>query len=230
MKLNLSTSKIACLFLFASLAVVEASGQSPGNEAASGIQILQIKWEKQGRLPGSFDPAVISTGITLSQPQTQTLRPGTTAAVNAQRDIAIATTNPSGQDPGVFANTPERVFFFYVYSAKLKNIGSKTIDGIAWDYIFLDPATNVEVGRRQLLSLAKISPDKTANIEALLPFRALLATSPENQKGQKFVERAVTQCVLYSDQSTWKNQSAAQAACDFLRKAKEAAKHRQSRE
>jgi hypothetical protein len=54
----------------------------------------------------------------------------------------------------------------------------------------------------------------------------LLATSPEIQKGHKFGERAVPQCVLYSDETTWKNELAPQAACDYLKKAKEASKHR----
>ena len=106
------------------------------------------------------------------------------------------------------------------------NVGPKTIAGIAWDYVFLDPATNAEVARRQLLTLTKISPDKTSNIEALLSARLLLATSPETQKGRKFGERAVPQCVLYSDETTWKNERAPQAACDYLKKAKEASKHR----
>ena len=228
MPLNLSTSKIAGVFLFASLAFVTASAQSTGSETTSNIQILQVKWEKQNRLPGNYDPAVIPTGTTLSEPPMQTLRPGTNAAINAQRDLQIAQAHPASQETGVFGNAPGQTVPFYVYSAKLKNIGPKTIEGIAWDYIFLDPATNAELARRQLLSLTKISPDKTSNIEALLSARLLLATSPEIQKDHKFVERAVPQCVLYSDQSFWKNERAPQAACDYLKKAKEAAKHRQS--
>lgn len=222
--------KMAPLFLFCSLAVVVSSAQSTGSETDSGIQILQIKWEKQNRLPANFDPSIIPTGIALSQPAAQTIRPGTTAAVQAQRDLDIATAHPSSQDTaGTFGNTPERLSTFYVYSAKVKNTGSKGIDGIAWDYIFLNPTTNAEVGRRQFLRVVKISPDKTANIEALLPFRALGVTSAENQKDQKFIERAVVQCVLYSDETTWKNKRAPQAACDFLKRAKEAAKHPPSR-
>lgn len=229
MTLHLCTWKIASFFLFCSLAFVTASGQSTGSEAASGVQILQIKWEKQNRLPANFDPSVIPTGIALSQPETQTIRPGTTAAVTAQRDIAIATAHPSSQETGVFGNTPERLSVVYVYSMKLKNVGSKAIDGIAWDYIFLDPATNAEVSRRQLLSVAKISPDKTAKIEAPLRVPPVRKVSAQNEKYGTFVERAVVQCVLYSDQSMWKNEQAPQAACDFLKKAKEAAKHPRSR-
>jgi hypothetical protein len=225
MTLNVCTWKIASLFLFCSLTFVTASGQSTGSDTASGIQILQIKWEKQNRIPANFDPSVIPTGTTLAESQAQTIRPGTTAAINTQRDIAIAQAHPSSQETGVFGNTPGRLSAFYVYSAKVKNTGSKGIDGIAWDYIFLNPATNAEVSRRQLLRVVKISPDKTANIEAQLPFHALGATAAENQKDQKFIERAVVQCVLYSDQTTWKNERAPQAACDYLKKAREAAKH-----
>jgi len=224
MTLNLSTWRIASLFLFCSLPFVAASGQSTGSDAASGIQVLQIKWEKQNRLPGTYDPAIIPTGIALSQPASQTIRPGTVASEQANRDIQLATAHPSSQETGVFGNAPGVPTPFFVYSAKVKNIGSKGIEGIAWDYVFLNPTTNAEVGRRQLLRVVKISPDKTANIENLLPFRALGATSAENQKGQKFIEQAVIQCVLYADQTTWKNEQAPQAACDYLKRAKEAAK------
>src|SRR5215813_11696065 len=155
MPLNLSTSKIACLILFSTLAFVTASAQSTGSENASNIQILQVKWEKQNRLPPNYDPAVIPTGTTLSEPPMQTLRPGTNASINAQRDLQMAQAHPSSQETGVFGNAPGQTTAFFVYSAKLKNTGPKTIEGIAWDYIFLDPATNAEVGRRQLLSLAK---------------------------------------------------------------------------
>src|SRR5215472_16018793 len=130
MPLNLSTSKIACLFLFSSLAFVTAAAQSTVSESAPGIQILQVKWEKQNRPPANVDPAVIPTGIALSQPESQSIRPGTTAAATAQRDTAIATAHLASQETGVSANTPGRVVVFYVYSAKLKNIGSKMIEGI----------------------------------------------------------------------------------------------------
>ena len=226
MSLNLSSSKIAHLFLFSSLAFT-ASAQSTGSENAPAIQVLQVKWEKQNRMPGNFDPAVIPTGTTLSAPPTQTIRPGTQAAIDAQRDLAIAAAHPSSQDTGVFGNTAGAPIPVYVYSAKLKNTGPKAIEGIAWDYLFLNPTTKAEVSRRQLLSLTKISPDKTSEIQGTLAARLLLATSPEVQKNHTLVEQAVLQCVLYSDKSTWKNEKAPQAACDFLKRAKEAAKHRE---
>lgn len=226
MTLSICAWRPASLFLFCSLALSAVLAQS-GSDTAGGIKILQIKWEKLNKIPSDFDPSVIPTGIALSQPQTQTLRPGTTAAINAQRDTDIATAHPSTQETGVYGNTPGRLNTFYVYSMKLKNIGAKGIDGVAWDYFFLDPATNAEVSRRKLLSLAKVSPDKMATIQAALPFHALLTTAAENQKEKKFVEHAEVQCVLYSDKSTWKNEQASPAACDSLKKAKEAAKHQQ---
>lgn len=228
MPINLSTSKIARVFLFSLLALLTASAQSTGSENASAIQVLQVKWEKQNKLPGNFDPAVIPTGTTLSAPPTQTLRPGTQAAIDAQRDLTIAAAHPSSQDTGVFGNSPGVPIPVYMYSAKIKNIGPKTIVGIAWDYLFLDPTTKAEVSRRRLLSLPKISPDKTSDIQGMIAARLLLANSPEVLKNHTFVEQAVLQCVLYSDQSTWKNEQAPQITCDYLKRAKEAAKHRES--
>ena len=200
-----------------------ASAQSPTGEQASGVQILQIKWEKQTRLPRNFDPSVIPTGRIFSEPAAQTILPGTSAAVKASQDIAKARSDPSAPEPGTFGNAPDQLPVFYVYLMRIKNIGPKPIEGIAWDYVFLDSVSNVEVGRHQILSLTKIAPEKTTTVEAPLrvpPIGTVQAQSPESQKHKKFLERAVIQCVLYADQATWRNAQAPPGVCDLLKRAK----------
>ena len=158
-----------------------------------------------------------------SEPAVQTILPGTSAATAASRDVAIQRTNPSTQEQGTFGNTPDRLPVFYVYSMKIKNIGPKPIEAIAWDYVFLDSVSNVEVGRKQILSLTKVAPEKITTVEAPLrvpPIRSIQVQSAENQKHEKFLERAVIQCMLYADQTTWRNAQTPEGVCDLLKKAK----------
>src|ERR1041385_1149899 len=148
---------LSCTLFLCVVAFGTASGQSTTNESAPNIEILKLKWEKQTRLPKDFDPSVIPTGVIFSEPESQTIRPGTSAATTASRAVTIAETNPSTQENGTFGNAPARMPVFYVYSMKVKNVGAKTIQGMAWDYYFLDPISNAVVGRHQILSFTNLA-------------------------------------------------------------------------
>ena len=50
--------------------------------------------------------------------------------------------------------------YVFLYKISVKNTGSKVIRGIDWDYVFMDRATNAEVGRRQFTSGEKIDAGK----------------------------------------------------------------------
>ena len=201
------------------------------SESAPNIEILKLKWEKQTRLPKDFDPSVIPTGIIFSEPASQTIRPGTSAATAASRDVAIAQTNPSTQENGTFGKAPSQMPIFYVYSMRIKNIGAKTIQGMAWDYEFLDSISNAVVGRHQILSFTNLASEKITTVEAPLrvpPIPTVQAGKAPDQKNEKFLERAVVQCVLYADQTTWKSTQAPEGVCEVLKKAKAGLKHQAS--
>ncbi|HMG74219.1 MAG TPA: hypothetical protein VK582_12020 [Pyrinomonadaceae bacterium] len=218
---------VSCTLFLSIVAFGTASGQST-SEAASNIEILKLKWEKQTRLPKDFDPSVIPTGIIFSEPAAQTIRPGTSAATNASRDVALAQSHPSTQETGTFGNAPSRMPVFYVYSMKIRNIGAKTIEGMAWDYDFLDSLNNVVLGRHQILSFTKLAPEKITTVEAPLrvpPIPTIQAQNARDQKNEKFLERAVIQCVLYADQTTWKSMQAPEGVCEVLKKTKAGLKH-----
>ena len=222
---------VPCTLFLCILPFGTASGQSTGGESTSNVEILKLKWEKQTRLPKNFDPSVIPTGVIFSEPASQTILPGTSAAANASRDVTIARTNPSTQENGTFGNAPNRLPVFYVYSMKIKNIGAKTIEGIAWDYYFLDPISNAVLGRHQILSFTKLASEKITTVEAPLrvpPIQTIQARNAQDQKNAKFLERAVIQCVLYADQTTWKRTQASEGVCEVLRKAKAGLKRQAS--
>ena len=115
---------------------------------------------------------------------------------------------------------PGRIPVYYLYSMKARNIGSKTVVGVAWDYRFLDSTTNALLGDHQLLSYAKIPTGKTITLQAAQRTRpfSVVTASQAKTKGTRNLERAVIQCVMYSDGTTWHNPAGREESCEALRK------------
>jgi hypothetical protein len=183
---------------------------------AQPVEILKLKWEKQIRLPRNFDPSIISTDGAFSDPSRST----------SSGSAGGSGVNPSPRPSvSVFPPTPDRLPVSYVYTLKVRNVGPKMIEGIAWDYAFLDASNGAEVARRQFLSCMKIAPTKVASLEGqmrtphikLVPALGSQSSSLTNDKRAKFIERAIIQCVLYADDSVWKNPVARSGVCGFLK-------------
>ena len=111
---------------------------------------------------------------------------------------------------------------FYVYSLKIKNNSAKVIEAVAWDYIFSDKSSNKELGRHQFLSYQKVSAGESATFKSQLrsPPTRVVQASNSQPKQPRFAERAIVQCVLYADDSNWRNKDNLADACSLLKKNK----------
>jgi len=147
--------------------------------------------------------------------------PGSTQSPNGdgvRRDAAERSAALAPVD--YFPQTPGRMPVVYLYSMQARNVGSQTVVGIAWDFLFLDSSTNALLGEHQLLSYDKIPSGKTVDLKVAQrtrPITVLRASSPEI-KGKRNIERAVIQCVMYSDGTTWHNPVGREGACEALSK------------
>jgi hypothetical protein len=172
------------------------------------------------RLPRNFDPSIIPTDGAFSDPASKTSV--VTATTDSKASTSNARNTPTTSDIG-FPATPARLPVFYVYSMKVKNTGSKVIDGIAWDYLFIDPNSNAELGRHQFVSYARISTEKTVTLQGQVrssPIRVVRTAESSNNPRPKFIERAVIQCVLYADDTAWQNLRTREGVCEFLKNEK----------
>ncbi|HEX6716630.1 MAG TPA: hypothetical protein VF088_05935 [Pyrinomonadaceae bacterium] len=186
--------------------------------ASSNIEIIKLEWKREVRLPRNFDPSVIPTGATFNDPATRTSGTAPTTATESAR--AAGPRGSADSAGGTFPATPSRLPVFYVYSMKVKNVGPKQIEGIAWDYLFIDQNLNSEVGRHQFLTHMKIPINKTNTLHSDLrtpPISIVGAPMSGSDKHSRYSERAVIQCVLYEDGSTWKNPLARAGVCEFLK-------------
>jgi len=219
------------LLLLLALMCVAARGQSERTKSASGIEIVKAKWEKQVRMPRNFDPSTVPDNGIFSTMESRTAVPGSTQAPNgdefrrgaAERSAALAPVD-------YFPNTPGRMPVYYLYSMKAVNVGSKTVVGMAWDYLFLDSSTNAVIGNHQLLSYVKIPSGKTVNLQAAQRTRpiSVVKASPAKTKEVRDLERVVIQCVMYDDGTTWHNPTGREEACEFLAKNKPSANQRRT--
>src|SRR5437868_632232 len=211
-------------FLFAIVVCFTSGCVAPAQEQAqssSGVQIIKLHWRKQIRLPSTFDPSKIPTRGVFVDPSSNapTSLPG--SGIDAGRTPS-SNPNTSIDSDTFFPATPGRLPVFYVYSMMIKNDGAKMIEGVAWNYVFIDKSSNRELGRHQFLSYEEVGMGKTVTFKSQLrspPTRVIQASSTR-AKHPQMAERAVVQCVLYADDSSWRNQDAPIDACSLLRKNK----------
>jgi hypothetical protein len=187
--------------------------------SASGVEILKLHWQKQIRLPNNYDPAIIPTGGVFIDPASR--------APASLPGSGVDNTRPPNRNPNssadsntLFPTTPRRFPMQYVYSMKIRNTGNKRIDGVAWSYAFLDRETKAELGRHEFLSYRKIAPSASGKLENPLrspPVRVVRAS--ENQSSpKKLTESATIECVLFADETTWRDAHASEAVCKALAK------------
>lgn len=185
------------------------------------IEILKFKWEKQVRLPRSFDPSIISTNGRSGDARNPLSPPAMGAPTNAA-DLTRAATkarDDAAAADGVFPMTPGRLPVFYVYSMKVRNTGAKTIEGLVWDYIFFDTNGIKPLGSHQFLSYQKLTRGKITTLQRALrspPVRVVDASASKSTR-PNFTEKAVIECVLYSDSSVWRSPIAREGICELLK-------------
>ena len=215
---------LAVTVIFGLVAGVQCFAQ---NEVSTSppFEILKLKWEKQARLPEGFDPS--NGGASGS------INDSATSGSSSRGGGGGGGGGSSSTTQGMQASAPSRVFFSYVYSMKIRNTGSKEIEGVAWDYVFLDPSTSTEVARHQFLSFEKVAPTKTATFQSeqrTPPIRLVRSQSADANKHDKPLEKSVVQCVLYADGTTWRNEHASSDICSLLKKGKTGLSHKRSAE
>ena len=216
------TFQLGQLLLLSCLMCGSGWAQAEGAKTNSGVEILKLKWEKQARLPRNFDPSVIPTNDTFRSMEARTAAPGSTQAPygdDARRDAAARSAALAPVD--YFPNTPARMPVFYVYSLTIRNNGSKTIQAVAWDYVFLNASSQTVVGNHHLLSYMTVRASQSATLKGTERTRPTTIVSAANVKpnttSTKLLERAIIHCVLYDDGTTWRN-PAGDSECDLLKK------------
>jgi hypothetical protein len=208
-----------------------AFGQQQVESSAAPLEILKLKWERQIQLPRNFDPSTIPMSGVFNDANVRNTVNSVLNPADATRAATSTQSNAQTSSVANFPATPGRLRVVYIYSMRVKNVGQKQIDGVAWDYIFIDAASNKEVGRHQFLSFDMLKSDKmtTFTSQMRLPPTQVVQTSEKTGKERpKYVGKAIIQCVLYADDTTWHGPEAPTDICALLKTQRDLRKKKRS--
>jgi hypothetical protein len=203
------TMKYLYLVILLFLLTAETSAQNLSD--SSGLSVLQKKWSiKSVYAPNSIlneDPlrAVEETGRTIREAKNTVY----SNSMNVKKGLP-----PAPPPSGIRFLNSEKISgnssFAYRYQLKVKNNGTKTIQSVTWNYIFLDPAAQQPVGQRQFISKTNLKPNKTANlvIHSYLPPTGVTYSAPEIRKlRNQYIEKVNIKSIQYKDGTVWQADS-----------------------
>ena len=95
-----------------------------------------------------------------------------------------------------------------MYKVTVKSTSSKTFKSIDWDYVFLDRATESEMGRREFTSDEEVSSGKSKELIVVLskaPTQTVRLTSLNSNERAGMIERVSLVRVEYTDGTVWQS-------------------------
>jgi len=99
-----------------------------------------------------------------------------------------------------------RARYVFVYKVTVKNSGDKTIKSIDWDYIFLDRATETEIGRQQFTSEEKIAPGKAKDLVVTItkpPTKTISLSALNKNENGSMDGHVIVVGIHYADGTSW---------------------------
>ena len=195
--------KVHGLLLLCLLTPGTATSQNPSAPASPpDVAITKVSWRKDIQIPALLDDPMDANQDHADQEKLQKAvqRANVIRARQGQTPLPPPPKKISGDNipPGPTVN--------FVYEAKVKNIGAKTIQAIEWEYVVSDPSDDVELGRRKFTDVMKLRPGKEmtmVGISSTHPVRILRAKKSDKDPEPKYVERVVINRIEFSDGTFW---------------------------
>jgi len=193
--------------LFALAATVSNAQTISNSEGAPGAEVTRFSWSKE-RIGWEKDPfgGPIENfdevrARTRNEKRIEDAKRGNSAEIDKiKREARADAANIAAQHKGTSSR------YVFVYKATIRNLGDKAIKSIDWDYIFLDKATETEIGRQQFTSEEKISPGKTKELIVTIkkpPTQTISLTALNNNERGTLSGHVILVRVDYSDGSSW---------------------------
>jgi hypothetical protein len=124
-------------------------------------------------------------------------------ATKGSRERPIRPETADSSQPSV--EMPKDASLSYLYQAKIKNTGSKTIKLVEWAYVIIDSESKETINRFQSVNKVKINSGKSADLIISTPTPpSNLVDAGKSKKGQaQFIEEIDISRIEYSDGSVW---------------------------
>jgi hypothetical protein len=223
--------------------------QSPtvSADAPAGVTVVKFNWERVPRRAVWESPAGSAADQTVENPRSggiplpvrnddgkpvpigpsssaaQRERERSQASRNSTSAIGSERLGSNNSRPGPASGVAD-----YLYQLRITNGGERRVESVDWEYLFLEPGTQKELGRHRFLSPRRAKPGETFTLKvgSLSPPARVVSAVSLDKKRKPFDERIVVRCVAYSDGTFARRAGAAEADCDSLREASERARRR----
>lgn len=172
---------------------------------APGVTVERFSWRKEVIIPALLDDPMRPNEehSDLVKRQKATIRENVIRSKTGEILVPPAHTSPPSRAPGLSS-------IGYRYLAKVKNTGEKRIRRIEWQYSFLDPETEVEIGQHRYRSYVSVRPGKTADLigwSTTPPVGVVKVSKSCDGLGSKYSERVVIHGIEYDDGTIWQRLS-----------------------
>jgi hypothetical protein len=195
--------KLLNLLLLGLLLAGATSAQSTSTPSdPPSVTVTRFSWHKDIYVPALFDDPMSPNQeqADLKREQKAIKKANAVRTAGGQGPLPIPTREIASSQREI----PAGPSINYLYEAKVKNAGEKTIKMIVWEYLLFDPETEVQVGRHQFTDTSKIRPGKTSNLVgySATPPTSILQAQKAG-KEHKYSERVVINRIEYEDGSFW---------------------------
>lgn len=201
----MKTLNLLLLFILSG-GVASAQGISNQSQAPEGVAVIKQSWRMQVRNPAlDEDPLLINQEqMDLQRAQRERQRENAIRASRGQDPLPLPRGTPSRRGMAGSASTE------YIYEAKFSNTGGRKIRRVVWEYVFLVPGSQQEVGRRQFDSKVSMAPGKTQSItvrSASPPANTVDVSQTGKKLRDQYTERVVIKSIEYEDGTLWQSPS-----------------------
>ena len=181
-----------------------ASAQTESNKPAEPVvTVLEQKWRIETRNP-KLEKDPIEAMAERDRQERQRKDTERTNEIRNERGMPTPTTMVPDADRSA---RPAGITRLHVYEMKLRNDTAKGIRKLTWDYVFLEPGTETELGRRRFISKVNISAGGTANVvvrAAAAPTGTIDARRAGKKPQDQYSEKIVIQRIEFVDGSVWR--------------------------
>lgn len=200
---------------------------APTSTNAPTVTVTQVSSRKEVFIPALYeDPMVINQDQKeLLRDQRATIRANADRARLGQEPLPIPGKKiasntpvgstpmgtPLGDEPAGNRNLPAQpeagpASVRYIYEAKVKNTGAKTIRAIFWTYSLFDKTTRALVGRHRFRTNVTIRAGKNGSLVGRsknTPVGVVSASKPAKDKETNYAEAVTIDRIDYTDDTFW---------------------------
>jgi hypothetical protein len=194
--------KSPALLLLGFVLLVDISAKClQAQQEAPNLTVTKKNWRKE-----IYHPALTSDPFRANDEQAELQR--------AQRDNSIRnsvrvregnTPLPAVQNSKPMPTEAEGPTTRFVYRATVKNLSTKTITGLEWDYLFFDSEKAEQVGQHSFRQRVKIRTGKSTELigRSNKPPSSVIDATKAKKRDAHLSEEVVIRRIEYEDGSVW---------------------------